>query len=237
MRRSVNNINLVMLLLFCNIFTGLAQQEREPRKVIITAPDTIIKTSIQNKAFTGKIIDSRTYFWYYAGRINQNQGGFSGKLIHGKYEVFDNQQRLLTMGSFINGLKEGTWIRWNRNGKMQGSCSFNKGQMDGSLKTFTVTGNLLTELNYKNDLLDGKSRYYLKDTVIIRKYQMGKEVPVENHRKLFSKMKTTIPESDSKLSKKENAKKPATQRKIFSGLKRNSSEKKEKEDNSKTLVK
>lgn len=89
---------------------------------------------------------------------------------------------------------------------MQASCSFKKGKLEGSLKTFTITGNLLTELNYKNDLLEGKSRYYLKDTVIIRKYRMGKEVPVENHRKLFSKMKITIPESDSKLSKKEKTK-------------------------------
>jgi antitoxin component YwqK of YwqJK toxin-antitoxin module len=237
MRRTVNNIILIMLLLFCNLVSGLAQRESEPRNVIITAPDSVIKTSIQNKSFTGKILESGTYFWYYAGRINHNQGGFSGKLLHGKYEVFDNQQRLLTMGSFLNGLKEGSWIRWTRSGKMQVSCSFRKGKLDGSLKTFTITGNLLTESNYTNDLLDGSSKYYLKDTVIIKKYRMGKEVPVENHRKLFSKTKTTSSENDSKLSNKENAKKPGAHRKLFSGLKRKSSEKKENEDNSKTLVK
>jgi antitoxin component YwqK of YwqJK toxin-antitoxin module len=202
---------LVMLLLFINLFAGLAQQEKEPRKVIITAPDSVIKASIQNKAFTGKILETRTYFWYYNGRINHNQGGFSGKLLHGKYEVFDNQQRLLTMGSFLNGLKEGSWIRWNINGKMKESCSFKRGKLEGTLKTFTITGNLLAESDYKNDILDGKSRYYLNDTVIIRKYRMGKEI--------------------------DNAKKPAAQRKLFSGQKRNSSEIKEKKDNSNTLVK
>jgi antitoxin component YwqK of YwqJK toxin-antitoxin module len=211
MRRTVNNIMLVMLLLFINLFAGLAQQEKEPRKVIITAPDSVIKASIQNKAFTGKILETRTYFWYYNGRINHNQGGFSGKLLHGKYEVFDNQQRLLTMGSFLNGLKEGSWIRWNINGKMKESCSFKKGKLEGILKTYTITGDLLTESNYKNDLLEGKSRYYRNGTVIIKKYRMSKEI--------------------------DNAKKPPIQRKLFSGLKRNSSEKKEKEGDSKTSVK
>jgi antitoxin component YwqK of YwqJK toxin-antitoxin module len=211
MRRTVNNIMLVMLLLFINLFAGLAQQEKEPRKVIITAPDSVIKAFIQNKAFTGKILETRTYFWYYNGRINHNQGGFSGKLLHGKYEVFDNQQRLITMGSFLNGLKEGSWIRWNMNGKMKESCSFKKGKLEGTLKTFTITGNLLTESNYKNDLLEGKSRYYRNGAVIIKKYRMGKEI--------------------------DNAKKPPVQRKLFSGLKRNSSEKKEKEGDSKTSVK
>lgn len=223
MRRPSYNIILALILLFINLTGAFGQMENEPRKITITTPDSVIKTSIREKAFSGKVYESCDYYWYYAGKINHNQGGFSGKLIHGKYEVFNNQQKLLTVGGFMNGLKDGTWIRWNGFGKMRESCSFKKGKRDGVLKTFSVSGNLLAEMNYKNDLLDGKSKFYLKDTIIVRKYKSGKEVPLE-HRKLFSKKTNPKTPADSKLLKKEDAKKPA-HRKLFSRLKREPADK------------
>jgi antitoxin component YwqK of YwqJK toxin-antitoxin module len=152
---------------------------------------------------------STDYFWYNAGKINHNQGAYSGKLIHGKYEVFDHQRRLLTLGNFSQGLKEGRWIHWSLNGKIQEICTFRKGKLEGTLTTYKIDGDLLTELKYKNGLLNGKSRYYPNDTVLIRKYRKGKIVPVKNHRSRVSDKNKLDPEL---IKKEEEEKSPAKRR-------------------------
>lgn len=182
-------IILVVLLLSCSSLISLAQQENDQRNITISVSDSVINTSILEKPMKRKILSSGTYYWYYAGKINHNQGGFSGKLLHGKYELFDNKHRLVTLGNFENGVKQDTWTWWRENGTIKESCYFRKGMLDGSLKTFDSSGQLLSDVNYKNNFIDGTARYYSKDTVIIKKYCKGKVLPPEKHRKLFARNK------------------------------------------------
>ena len=82
------------------------------RHITITTDDSIIKANVSDKPFTEKIAPNCTYYWYYSGIVNHNVGGYSGKLLHDKYQVFDNQQRLRVSGNFQYGVMNGMWVRW-----------------------------------------------------------------------------------------------------------------------------
>lgn len=204
MRRYIINTSLIILCLFFNMITALAQKESEQRQILISMPDSVIKTSILEKQKKGKVTPSRIYYWYYAGQINHNFGGFSGKLITGSYEVFDNKHRLIVAGKFHNGTKQGNWIRWHLNGAIQEICSFRNGKLVGNLKTYNNMGLLLTDTHYKNNLPDGRAKYYLKDTTIIKNYKSGKEMTSKSSNKtqdkktVFEKLFTRTKKHESK---------------------------------------
>jgi hypothetical protein len=195
----------MIFLLISATATTFAQHYKESQEIIVTTSDSLIKTFVKVTDDVIKTNISCTYYWYYAGTINANQGGFSGKLLHGRYEVYDRQQRLITSGTFKNGLKDGTFKRWNQNGWLKESCNYKKGKRNGASRIYNVSGDLLAELNYRNNLQDGISKYYLKDSVVIKKYRKGKEIsPV--HNKLFAAKKNhnhdsmTQKDSDNKKS-------------------------------------
>jgi Uncharacterized protein conserved in bacteria len=146
------------------------------RNIIVSIGDSLMKFNIKTKEPKIKIKAIYDYYWYYGGAINHNIGGFSGKLLDGKYEVFDNQQRLRSNGYYTNGLKQGIWNRWYGNGNLELSMKYKNGKLFGEMKTYGITGILLSVQNYKNDMLDGKSFYYQRDTCIVKNYSYGKEV-------------------------------------------------------------
>lgn len=239
MRRLILNISeatsftvklkFIVILLCINSLSGIAQQKNGQRNVTISYPDSVIKTSVLDKPLKNGVSDNYTYYWYYAGTINQNQGGYSGKLINGRFEVFDNHQKLLSQGNFRFGLKYGNWIRWYEDGTLKQSCSFKNGQMDGSLKSYDNSGHLLSDLNYKNNKLDGKAEYFLKDTVVIKKFRMGKDLTVKEPKKLFSKSKMDKQKHDSEILPAEKSQKGSIKRSPFSPFKKHDSEIKDEE--------
>jgi antitoxin component YwqK of YwqJK toxin-antitoxin module len=58
------------------------------------------------------------YFWYSANKIHSTQGGYSGKLLNGRYTEYYLNKNLREQGSFKKGLKEGLWKSWNEDGKL-----------------------------------------------------------------------------------------------------------------------
>lgn len=224
----------IIILLSLNSIAGWAQQQSDERKITISASDSTIKTAIWDKPMKKKARANYTYYWYYAGTINHNQGGFSGKLIHGKYEVFNSQRKLLSQGNFLYGVKQGNWIRWNENGTKIESCSFTNGLLNGTFKTFDRSGYVLSKIIYKKGLPDGIAAYYSIDTTIIKKFRMGKEVLAKKHKRWFAKSKKTKPPHESEISTGEKYDKAPGKRKSFLWFKRTAPEKKNIED--KTVI-
>jgi hypothetical protein len=188
----------IFTLIFLKSLFCLAQQGTGQRNRIITYPDSIIKMAIWDKQVKSKLVDNYSYYWYYAGTINHNQGGFSGKLIHGNYEVFNIQQKLITQGNFEYGLKEGEWRYWYENGVLMKRCSYKNGQLNGKFKTYDSSGNLLADMNYVNNMLEGKCLYFSKDSLTIKKFRKGRDITKKEPRKLIFKSKLTKQTSDFK---------------------------------------
>lgn len=162
-----------LLLLIILIPEAISKDPAPVRDITLVQPDSVIKTAIWNAQPKRNIRLDRNYFWFYNNTICHNLGGYSGKLLHGKYEVFDKAKRLVCTGSFKYGLKEGEWIFWFTNGQIKEYIDYKKGKIQGVKKSYDISGNLVSEVRYRNNLPDGNSHYYQKDTIITKKYRKG----------------------------------------------------------------
>lgn len=67
------------------------------------------------------------YYWYSANAIHATQGGFSGKLLNGRYTEYYLNKNLKEQGAFKKGLKSGTWRTWNEDGTVSQVSNWEKG--------------------------------------------------------------------------------------------------------------
>jgi hypothetical protein len=222
-----------MLLFSC--LNVLSQQQNEIRRITLTYPDSVIKTTVWDKPEIFKPVDNREYFWYYSGIINNNLGGFSGKLLHGTYEAFNNSQKLISKGFFEHGLKHGDWNFWYPNGNLRRSCSYINGQINGIVKTYDKSGTLLSYLRYKNNRLEGESKYFLKDSIIVKNFKNGIEVKREAPGRFLVKRKSKNQVGSIQKKSDEAPVKKTDRRKHFPLLKKSSEEKKDKKNEKKSI--
>jgi antitoxin component YwqK of YwqJK toxin-antitoxin module len=145
------------------------------KSINLTNGDTVVKTTVRtiNKKLKTKI--GYTYYWFSSGYINHNVGSCTGKLLHGRYEVFDKELKLIVQGTFNLGLKTGIWMNWYPNGNIKFIGNYKKGLLCGAVKLYSENGQINSLLRYKNGLLDGRS-YFFRDSLVICKYKEGKEI-------------------------------------------------------------
>jgi len=192
------------------------------RNISILSKDSVVKTTVLDKVPKVKTILGTDYYWYYNNQICHNEGGFSGKLLNGKYQVFTSQNKLITEGEFLNGVMTGTWKYWYINGKMKCMAIYHKGKLDGTIDFFDIYGIKTRQVDYKAGLKHGKEYIFFTDTTLINKFDMGKLVVKKN--------RSSKTNHDSSISLSE---------KTPNDLKKISISKKEKlfpEDNTKSTV-
>ena len=135
------------------------------------APDKKNKTEPENHL---------NYYWYKANNILNTQGGYEGKLLHGKFVSFYLNNNLKEKGKFKRGLKEGEWKSWYQNGKLMETVKWDDGRKDGIHRTFDPQGNIISEAGFKNGQLHGILRSYENGKLLSEKnYQKGEEVTPE----------------------------------------------------------
>ncbi len=167
----------IILIQGSSIMTLLSQvPDYNLRKINLTAGDSVVKTQTSSNFQKKKILSGSPYYWYGAGRINVNQGSYSGKVLHGKYEVFDKNNRLVRQGNFDYGLKQGTWTTWFINGIKKEETSYNDGLLTGERVVYSPEGKLISKERFHKGLLHGKSIFYSNDTIITKEYKDGREV-------------------------------------------------------------
>lgn len=206
---------LILILIFVFQFYKIEAQKMEDithRKMIIHHKDSMIEcdvlitTDIKPK----KLIP---YYWYDRENIFFNQGGFSGKLLDGKYQVFTKNKKLITAGSFKNGTKSKQWREWDAEGKLMNLYSWRKGQKNGVYQLFSED-KLVEEGKYKNGLLQGKQIIYKTDTTVVNYFRGGKmilpktkkEKQPSSNDKNENKQKVVSEKKDKKPLTKENRK-------------------------------
>ncbi len=130
-----------------------AQQiEWEPlsREIKIDFPDSTIRAKALLRSDQVKINNYYMYYWFQKDQLNRNAGGYSGELLQGQYMVFDNQNRLITLGQFDSGLKTGTWKYWYSNGNLRMIQNWKNSSLDGEVMHFDRAGEITAYYEYKN---------------------------------------------------------------------------------------
>jgi len=134
-------LKYLALLLIISINTSLYAQKMEDvvknRMVVITTVDSTVKAFILNHKIDIKPDNKLSYYWYRNNQVNKNQGGYSGYLLDGCYEVYDNDKNMLKKGTFKKGLKTGIWKSWDKEGNLFSEIHWDKGQKDGKEIIYT----------------------------------------------------------------------------------------------------
>lgn len=109
---------------------------------------------------TGKM-----YHWYKSNAIMSTNGGFDGKVLHGKYAAFYLNNNLKEKGRIKKGLKCGEWKAWYDNGNINEIASWKKGSKTGGYALYSEDGKLLEKGKLKNGIRHGFIKSYAADTV------------------------------------------------------------------------
>lgn len=163
-------------------------------KVIVNEVDRTIVAYVEPVKQVSLDTDKR-YYWFSSDQINSTQGGFSGKLLNGRYEEFYANKNLKEKGHLDKGLKTGIWKRWDEKGKLKDDYTWNLGSLNGIYHKYDSVGKVLETGKYKNDLLNGKQYTYAGTAVKELRYKDGKVVVPKKLRmprfmsKLFEKKK------------------------------------------------
>lgn len=132
----------------------LRQTELLNRKIFTHTVDQDIRAELQEMDQKLSPKSDRSYFWFGKGRINQTQGGYSGKLLHGEYIVFyKGSKKMAEQGRFEQGLKTGPWLSWNGNGLLKEKSFYKSGFLNGPLVHFDSLGKPLDTLKYRKGML------------------------------------------------------------------------------------
>jgi antitoxin component YwqK of YwqJK toxin-antitoxin module len=114
----------------------------------------------------------------FVGNIVVEEGTFTNGLMTGDW-VFrfkDGKGNLKGKGSFNNGNgsdlgttgipkngREGIWLLYHPNGKLQAECNYLNGKLEGLRKTYFENGVLESEENYLNGKLEGLYKSYYEN--------------------------------------------------------------------------
>lgn len=211
---------VILLLSSAGIYSQVP--ESNLRSLNLTVGDSVIKTHFTTAYTKKKLIPAAPYFWYASGKIQFNCGSYSGKLLHGKFEMFDKNNKLIQQGNFDYGLKQGAWNIWYPNGLKKVVLFYKDGMPQGECLQYDQNGVLVSKQIYHDGVLHGKCLYYFPDTVLFKQYKYGKEiikpvkikktthkktVKVKKQEQLSEKVTTATSESknDSIPAKKKNA--------------------------------
>jgi antitoxin component YwqK of YwqJK toxin-antitoxin module len=171
-------IRLITVLYLITVFPGYSQgkiKKNQTREIIIKQADTLIRAQILTEKSSLKSKPDLEYFWYQAGIIKSNIGGYSGRLLHGSYAVFINEN-LVCKGVFNYGLKDGKWKTWFNNGDLAIISNWNKGKRQGEFINYNRQGEILEKKNYFHGLLHGEQIVRENDSLFIKKFRKGKEI-------------------------------------------------------------
>lgn len=141
----------------------------------VVSGDSVFNFRAVSKAT--KTDDQLAYHWFANGSIQRTIGDYSGKLLHGPFEVKNMKSNLLIKGEYTMGLKDGVWKAWYVNGNLKSVYHYNEGLLDGEYALYTEDGHLLKKGNYNDDRLHGKISSYAMGEEVVHKYRKGELIP------------------------------------------------------------
>ena len=157
MRSYCIKCSVIIGILFC-AFGVQAQESTVPTKkqVKIINNDTIILAELLvNSIPVENINNYKRYYWCDKNEIKSNIGGFHGRLLHGKFELFKSNN-LVQLGQFNNGLKDGTWKSWRADGGYIEVIGWEDGLLEGESTKYHLNGNIKSIYNYEKGKKNGE---------------------------------------------------------------------------------
>jgi antitoxin component YwqK of YwqJK toxin-antitoxin module len=161
-------------LLFTACNPKITSQTAPTNRVTIVENDTILTFEVWNKSTPIATQTDKRYHYYIRNTVNSAQGSYIGRPLNGSYMVSTRSNALVTKGSFSEGVRHGTWMKWYTNGNVEEVMNWKKGLRSGEFQTFFIDGKPKTAGAYKNDLLSGKlTSYDAAGNKNVQRYENG----------------------------------------------------------------
>jgi antitoxin component YwqK of YwqJK toxin-antitoxin module len=158
------NVIKKLLVFFLTVITSSVIAQRIPDygvyKVRIAQSDKTIQADIAPVSSSPEAETDKLYYWYSSNAIHTTQGGYSGKLLNGRYTEYYLNKNLKEQGTFFRGLKDGVWTNWGENGVIIQTYTWKKGIKAGDFRVFDSKGKAIQSGSYRNNLLDGKVKTF-----------------------------------------------------------------------------
>lgn len=206
-------------------------KDLDKQTVSVVGDDFILEVDIISPENERKIkpYDTRMYSWYSSNQIQNTQGGYDSRLLHGDYVSKYINKNLKEKGQYKYGLKKGTWKQWFENGQLKSITKWKNGQLNGQFIQYDQNNFTYRTGKYKNGQLNGTIIQFKNgDVESIDKYLNGikqskKSKEIKSSNKIAKEKITT---RDKKLddSKPEKNKLLDKIKKIFSSKKNSNSE-------------
>lgn len=125
---------------------GLDKTKRE--KIHVKEEKKFIETYVLVSKKIFHVKNNLTYYWYKSRTIQKTKGGYSGSLLDGKFDKFNNSKQLIEQGYFRKGLKHKKWKTWYESGELKSICNFRKGLKHGKEILYDKDGLIISEISF-----------------------------------------------------------------------------------------
>ncbi|MDD3685243.1 MAG: hypothetical protein PHE56_00615 [Bacteroidales bacterium] len=168
---------IILLIVLCISILNAFSQSKS-REIIVNNGDTIVKCRVRTEPLKYKPNAEVIYFWYKSNRIYTNKGGYDGLLLTDFYSVY-YKGNLIEKGEFVNGIKTGTWIKWDTEGRIVEKSDFKKGLLCGEQIKYLADGTIEKQKYKKGELCqqDTKQKKQQKN-IEVKKSE--KKTPIES---------------------------------------------------------
>ena len=187
-----STISIITMLL--SVWVTNAQDIKLPKQKIPVQYDSYYAyVELLEEDKIKKVDNTLFYYWLKAKEIHISRGGYEGKLLHGEYSAFYNNDNIKEQGHFNKGLKHGTWKEWFPSGEMKSMSEWKNGMLHGTVKYYDEYGKLVSCKQYKNDKAHGKHYTCSDSAMVITRYRNGKEIktkPKKRKTRVSKKPKT-----------------------------------------------
>jgi hypothetical protein len=121
----------------------------EIQTLYINAKDSLVRFQVMSDSKKVKFEPGLQYAWFKSNTILRTMGGADGKLLNGEYTCFYPDNNLKEKGKFSKGVKNGSWINWYENGKMQAIITWKLGKLHGIHKIYDSDGKVIVSEKYR----------------------------------------------------------------------------------------
>jgi antitoxin component YwqK of YwqJK toxin-antitoxin module len=129
----------------------LEEKNRASYTVVNPTHKELIFVQVDEKSI--KLKKEITYYWYKRNKVHQTQGDYAGQLLDGEYSAFYRGNQLYQKGTFDRGVKHGVWKYWNKNGRINRTEEWKKGQLHGKVIHYTTQGQDSLMMRYRKGKL------------------------------------------------------------------------------------
>ena len=117
--------------------------------------------------------------WRYFYENNQIESfeNFENGILSGEVKFFDKNGNLMIRANYLEGLLNGSFLRYYSPKKIETATNFSYGKINGTIKIFSKEGTLLMEGNYKENIRENTWRIFYKtgDIKTVFSYKNGKK--------------------------------------------------------------